>query len=65
MAWKVVHPTLGIITAWADSQWKMLVEAKDVLHQLGMLEWAYQRADGMKCDDLASLQEAEMSPESI
>lgn len=37
MAWKAVHPTLGLITSWAECQWKMLAEAKDLLHQLGTL----------------------------
>lgn len=32
MAWKAIQPTLGLIMAWAHCQWKMLVEAKDLLH---------------------------------
>lgn len=48
MAWETIPPTLGLRTAWADCQRKILAEAKDLLHQLGMLEWAYQAtADGV------------------
>ena len=32
MAQKAVWPTLGLVMAWAGCQWKMLVEAKDLLH---------------------------------
>lgn len=61
MAWKAVQPTLGLLMAWAHCQWKMLVEAKGLFHQLEILEYAFQASDGVKHDDLASPEEAEMS----
>lgn len=45
--------------AQANYQWKMLVKANHLLHQLVMLEWAYQAIQGVWHDDLASPQEAE------
>lgn len=36
LVWKAVHPTLGLITSWAECQWKMFSEAKDLLYQLGL-----------------------------
>lgn len=38
MTWSADHPILGLIKAWTDSPWKMLAEAKDLLHQLEMLK---------------------------
>lgn len=64
MAWKAVQPTLGLIMAWAHCQWKMLVEAKDLLHQLEIWEYASQATDRIKHEDLAGPEEAEMSPVS-
>ena len=52
------------IVAWANYQWKMLAKVNPLLHQLGMLEWAYQAIHGVLHDDMASPEEAELSPKS-
>lgn len=58
MTWKPIHPALGLLTNWAECQWKMLAKAKDLHHQLGTLEWPYQATDSVNVMILASPEEA-------
>lgn len=52
------------IVAWANCQWKMLAKVNPLLHQLGRLEWPYQAIHGVSHDEIASPEEAELSPKS-
>lgn len=61
--WKAVQPPLDLIIAWADCQWKMLAESKDLLHQLGFWSKLIRPQMVLQHDDLASPKEAEMSIE--